>query len=377
MNCLTVTATLTSTAYLSLTNTNAYFLESRDFITGRVLLGAAAWACINQGQDANSDDFQSRFVAGGVSWGDLHPITEATPADTVPLMAPRTAKTCKLHGLAHGLTDTLLNSSDNNICSFNHCGVGLERLSGSFFQSIDGKWHRANPRHQNRTHLSIGFETGTARSGYLFSRDVIEEGQAFRGQIFCENDALGKKLVEQLQALSLSVGGGRSRGYGQIQMSVTPCEMPKLPRETIAAQSRQIQSLLNESSADTNYFTLTATSPWFLHQPDGAHARTLTSTALAQAMGLDATQITIRKGDVRSEYRTGWDGKAGLPTESRHLVSAGSTFLCSITGVDEDQFYRSLAHIHSKGIGAEQVQGFGRVIINHPMHFIQEMNNGN
>src|SRR4051812_3383348 len=101
---LNVTATLRSPVHLGARNTAANFLAGLGYIPGRALLGAAAWACIDRGDAPEALEFSTRFVSGEVSWGDLRlvPLDETgMPITGLPIVAPRTAETCKLFGLRH------------------------------------------------------------------------------------------------------------------------------------------------------------------------------------------------------------------------------------------------------------------------------------
>lgn len=379
MIALTITATLGSSVQLGAKNTAATFLSGLDFIPGRTLLGAAAWAWIDQGGNPESQDFKERFLSNDVSWGDLLPVPKSDtghPVDGLPMVTPRTAMTCKLFGLRHGHQDTLLAKPDDLECSHiidnQPCGVGLRRLDRVLVMDDQGARKYARPHKQHRTHLAIAFETGAARTGYLYSREVLQEGQVFRGRMHCTNPTVASMLRAELEEkLRLSVGSGRSRGYGQLQIQVKQDELPVLTEEELTLTSDQIatQRKLATGGQNVRYFTLTAGSSWFLRESDGSHARSLSKTRLARILDVADRQVEILTGEVRSETRSGWDGAAGLPIESRHLILAGSTFLCSITELRDADLSEKLNRLIGCGIGGGRTEGLGRVLVNHPLHF--------
>lgn len=372
MTSLTITATLLSAVHLGAKNTAAYFLSGLNYIPGRTLLGAVAWAWIDEGGDPEGPAFKERFLSNEVSWGDLLPV----PIDTdtggfkagVPCVPPRTTMSCKLFGTRHDLVDTLLGKSTSG-CSYSidgkHCGAGLKRLD-----------RLVVPNKQHRTQLVIAFETGAARSGYLYSREVLQEGQVFRGRLTCTDPAFAEVLREDLQRLSLSVGSGRSRGFGQLALEVTEETEPGVTADKFVDDSNQISERRN-SAADgqkVRYFTLTAGSPWCLRNSDGSHASSLSESQLAKLLGVPASQLKLWAGEVRAETRSGWDGKAGLPIEIRNLIAAGSTFLCSVSDGNDEALAAMLHTLQCHGIGSHRNEGLGRVIVNHPLHLNTEAN---
>jgi len=291
------------------------------------------------------------------------------------MITPRTAMTCKLFGLRHGHRDMLLEKPDDLECPHiidnKPCGVGLRRLDRVLVMDNQGGREYARPHKQHRTHLAIAFETGAARAGYLYSREVLQEGQVFRGRIHCTDPNVASILCAELEEkLRLSVGSGRSRGYGQLQIQVKQDELPVLTEAELTLTSDQIVTQRKlATGGHARYFTLTAGSPWFLRESDGSHARSLSKARLARILDVAGSQVEILTGEVRSETRSGWDGAAGLPIESRHLILAGSTFLCSVTELSAADLAEKLNRLIGCGIGGYRTEGLGRVLVNHPLHF--------
>ncbi|WP_437876885.1 hypothetical protein [Sorangium sp. So ce513] len=363
---LSLAVTLRSPVHLGAKSTAGNFLAGLNYIPGRSLLGAVAWAWIDAGGDPGSPEFALRFVSGAVSWGDLHPVpvNEETrvAVDSEPLVVPRTVKVCKLMGLGHGLVDTLITTPPPDGCPV--CSVGLDRLDGVLACGEDGRWLSPALQRRHRAHVAVAFATGTARTGDLYSREVLEEGQIFRGQVHCSDEPTARMILDELPRLRLAIGGARSRGFGQVEVQVKRATAPTL--EGLRPRSERVA----QSPADVWYFTLTAASPWCVREGDGAHARSLTPRRLARELGVDESNALIVRGDARSESRPGWDGAAGLPTEVRRVITAGSTFLCAVRGLDGPTLHGRLLRLVGRGIGEHRVEGLGRVTVNHPLHFI-------
>ncbi|MCG8424902.1 MAG: hypothetical protein MJE77_44015 [Proteobacteria bacterium] len=384
MIALTVTATLRAPVHLGAKNTGAYFMNSLRFIPGRSLLGAAAWACLDRGDDPAEPTFQRRFISGDVSWGDLLPVPLEShgggPLDAMPMLAPRTAKTCKLFGLDHGCADTLLSvGGHGGECTRDvgsgQCGAGLKRMDGVVAVSGANELRAVRrPALGYRTHLAVGFETGSARHGYLYSREVLQEGQVFRGQIKCCNADAADELRADLQELPLAVGQGRSRGYGLLEIDVqldpaAPLTVDEITRCSDSLAERYEGARYGDQArSGARYFTLTAASAWCVRTPDGGYHRALSSARLAQLLDVDPSTIDVVAGDMRAETRSGWDGAAGLPIEVRHFIVAGSTLLCRTTGLADQDLVTRLGEILSRGIGDHRLEGLGRVVVNHPLH---------
>jgi hypothetical protein len=170
---LTVTATLRSPIHIGAKNTAANFLAGLDYIPGRTLLGAAAWAWIDEGGNPEAPEFAHRFVSGAVCWGDLYPVpidpNTGVAMDGVPTIVPRTVKVCKLFPLDHGEVDSLISTDTSHECRYMidgvRCGIGLARREGTVVPQGDGGFRHAELRRQHRAHVAIGFDTwyGQAR----------------------------------------------------------------------------------------------------------------------------------------------------------------------------------------------------------------------
>lgn len=381
MTTLTVTATLRSPAHLGMRNTSAYFVPSFRHVPGRVLLGAMAWAWIDSGKDPDNEHFSRLFLSGATSWGDLLPVPETADGRSVvvemPLVAPSTLMACKLSGLRHSAVDSILRTAPLDSCAHKTegrvCGAGLKRLDG-VGAWVGETWLPSKAIRAQRTHLAIGIDTGTARPGYLYSREVLQEGQVFRGEVRCSDETAATTLAAEIQQLPLSIGSGRSRGYGKMEVAVEMAGRPSMSIEWIGRCADQLGTLARDELRDgvpegARLFTLTAASSWALREPCGGYARTLRNERLAAALGVDAASVQIVAAHPRSETGSGWDGAAGLPTEVRHVVAAGSTFLCAVSGLDDRELCPRLDALLDRGIGGQRLDGFGRIILNHPLHF--------
>jgi len=120
-------------------------------------------------------------------------------------------------------------------------------------------------------------------------------------------------------------------------------------------------------------FALTAASPWLFRGKDGGYERTLEAARLAAALELEPNdtpledRILFHARQVRSGHRASWDAAAGLPLELRHLIAAGSTFLCEVRDCNAIDLANRLSRLIRRGIGGQRVEGLGRITVNHPI----------
>lgn len=96
--------------------------------------------------------------------------------------------------------------------------------------SDDGQWYGT---YQVRHGVSIDRDTETAADGRLYTTEAVPAGTRFHCEIIIENgsDADQGLVLLGLRAFEkklVTLGGGSSRGLGQVQLTITDCqEIPK------------------------------------------------------------------------------------------------------------------------------------------------------
>lgn len=96
--------------------------------------------------------------------------------------------------------------------------------------SDDGQWYGT---YQVRHGVSIDRDTETAADGRLYTTEAVPAGTRFHCEIIVENgsDADQGLVLLGLRAFEkklVTLGGGSSRGLGQVQLTITDCqEIPK------------------------------------------------------------------------------------------------------------------------------------------------------
>ena len=103
------------------------------------------------------------------------------------------------------------------------CGSPIEQFSGAYGIKGD-KYEKFQSRRTVITRTALNEHTLTAKEGSLFSTELIlppseTEGLAFHGRIFVSDSKLEEAVSDCLENLSLTIGGERTYGYGQVEVT--------------------------------------------------------------------------------------------------------------------------------------------------------------
>jgi len=201
-------------------------VDTLDYIPGSAFRGAIAEKLGKElGYDAPI--FSEMFLNGRVKVGNLYPLKDG---QGFPI--PKSARTCKyLKGFhPHGVTDFLLLAveyklTENASAFLKGCPVCEAPLAAfdGFYLRI-GK--RIQPTKRLITRTAIDDRTLTAREGFLYSIETIEEDQEFYGildadsVLVIENGELrcGDTTILRKGEI-LWVGLGKTRGFGNVEIT--------------------------------------------------------------------------------------------------------------------------------------------------------------
>lgn len=351
-------------------------------VPGRTLRGALAQQY--QKKHGHDADFDAMFLALGSRFGPLAPLGHERERNTVAWPLPLTARTCKQHAgfkstpWAHGVRDLLfelmLDTTPADYDQCPECGAKLIPYQG--YANQGGKDYRAVESSKRlATMTAIDSRRETAATAQLFSREVIEERQVFRGTITLADPALEAKLIEMLAATSeLRLGGSRAR-FGRVRVAAA---------EVVADDQWRPPDARGDMATRLARFHQRAQAK----QLDGGHQTVFALSLLSDAIVRDAylrpsahitPQYLGRYLDPRLAAATplgafaqtravdGWNAAHGLPRDTELVISTGSTFVFGTTlGVAE--LAPTLAALEAAGLGELGPEGFGRVLVNHPFH---------
>jgi len=379
--------------------------QSQDFIPGSALRGALAAALLQAGEPDDSALFKTLFTADKVCYGNLYPTAAIAVTPSWPL--PATAWSCKIQEgfwtdptvefaaeAPHGTLDTLAAQLDGSAwrqhdrCTRPRCGSPREPLAGYYALNEHGAYLR--PRHSRRliTRTAMDGRWGTARSGFLYTVEAVEEAQPFVGFVKAD-DAAAPQVADALQHIrdagGLRIGMGRSRGLGHVtlrEIEPTPegshlgFEQPCAERWRSGALERRLPDLETDRFA----FAITFYSDAILLDDYGRYQNALNDAALKRVVryagnppdGLAGWPQSLRyewgatgiHPVVNWRFAPGW----GKRTAEELAVDRGSVFVFSALYSEEAAVAALAARLEVTGIGRRRAEGFGQIVIGHPWH---------
>lgn len=368
---------------------------SESFASGSTLRGAIGFALAEQLEDPDNDAaFQALVHAEtGARFGFLYPAThEAAPlaagvdARLGLASAPRaepwpaTARSCKRDGPAHGVRDVLLARIGASLlgpdhgeaaaklerdheerCPVDGCGAPLSGAKGT-------RSHWGAPATRTVTRVSMNRARDSARDGALFSHELLEAGVELRGVIDGIPKASRARLAEALAA-PLSLGRGRSMGWGRIEVSDVrrPTELPGLAKRAKAFRAKletYLASIGLARELAAKLVPITTLSPWvFDDSEDEEHP------GEGELLGAFPEGSTVHLR-LRRFTRVGrWEQRGPGQIPPRTAIAPGAVFVVAVPeGADPRESSKELERLEREGVGQWTRMGFGAVRAFDPFH---------
>lgn len=395
---------------------------SQDHIPGSTLRGALAGALLRLGWTGQSSDFQALFERDAVRYGNLYPTTNA---GEVSWPIPLTARSCKRYpGFRpnkqpdkhsnHGVVDSLRAQLSEAAWQPNYCcgerpwdrptgkacDAELDEFGGYYVRTEDGVLLK--PEHGRRliTRTAIDGRFGSARQGALYTVEAVEEGEHFIGYLHVMDD-VASLLCDALDRIgathTLRMGMGRSRGFGQVDLSydVYPAaeSTPHLGVEVPFARRWRTPDLTKElrhwAEEERFPFVLTLYANAILPDDYGRYQTALTQGAwqrIVRYAGAPPSSMSRWPTSVRVEewratsveavhtwrFAPGWR----KPAADELAVRRGSVFLLSARHEEEEEVALLLQRLEETGMGQRRSEGFGQFMVGHPWHTEMERKDG-
>ena len=356
MKSISISITTKSPLLLSQEPPAHNLIKTLDFIPGNTIRGLLAQQYLSKGGEAENSDFVRLFLSGETRFG----FSRINGCQTIPL----SARSCKYNDgfkndQGHGVIDVLLSDKEKR-CEKQGCNLPVDYFEG-FWNPATCTKQRVRKRLITRT--AINPVLGSASMGQLYSQQVIEEEQVFRGIIEVPED-----LADALERLFPSdyfiarIGTGRSRGQGWVEVR----------REAFSRPSWGTAKERFKRFKD-GVLVVTLLSDAIFHDK---YLRDCTAPDISQLKSLD---MDIKPNDwesgpsrafASSRMVFGFDGiPLQLPRVPRVAVAAGSVFFFKAKDGREP------AIPDSDGIGwigDNSMEGFGQAILWHPFHLDPE-----
>ena len=376
-----IVLTLQLRAPLALHRTRAsmQYTGTLDYIPGTALRGALAEAYLAK-HGAPDDTFHVLFLSNIVQYGDLWPSKEGKKT----MLLPVTARACKRYGLKHpksfwdALLDVWTDSGDEKKCS--ECGEPLDRVSG-YLCSLKPV-EMLSLRFRLRVSTAIERGTRTVAREMLFAQYTLTgrlgtgdgDPLLFQGTVRLVDPDLRDKLRSLFPpGTILFLGSGRSRGLGQVEIqswAEAPAAEPLLERWHAFNEAVQRAG----GSHGVRYFSLTLLSHLVLRDN---LLRPVLGEITPQHFGLPEGVTWVRYPGSDRPVRflsaitvPGWNAALGLPKPDTVALARGSVLLGQCDAREEQDVLDCLRRIEIEGVGERLNEGFGRVAVCHPIHYM-------
>lgn len=329
-------------------------IKTLDLIPGNTICGLLAHQYLSKGGQDKDDDFTRLFLSRETRFG----FARIEGCQTIPL----SARSCKYNdGFkndqgGHGVIDVLLSDKEKR-CEEQGCNLPVDYFEG-FWNPATCRKQRINKRIITRT--AIDSVLGSVSMGQLYSQQVIEEEQTFRGIIEVPKDlagTLGKLFNEDFTA---RIGTGRSRGQGWVDVKQESFSLPSwgTARERFDRFKKKVLvvTLLSDAIFHDKYLRdCTA--------PDISHLKSMDIKP-------DDWKSRPSKAFASSRMVFGFDGiPLQLPRVPRLAVTAGSVFRFEAKNGKEP----AIPGGDGIGwIGDNKSEGFGQAVLWHPFHLDPE-----
>lgn len=353
------------------TRASVQYVGTLDSIPGTALRGALAEAYLAE-HGGPDDTFRALFLSDQVQYGDLWPSLEGKQTT----LLPATAQACKRHGLKHrsSLRDALLDawvaSDDDKKCP--ECSESLDRMSGYLCRLAPVE--PLTPRSRLRVSTAIERGTGTVAREMLFTQHTLNGQFLFQGVLRVSDPTLQDELARLLQpAVPLFLGAGRSRGLGEVEVkSWTPAPAP----EPLVERWSQFNKVAQRAGGDaaTCYFSLTLLSHLALRDE---LLRPVLGEITPQHFGLPEGVMWVHYPGsdqpllfLSAITVPGWNAALGLPKPDTVALRRGSVLLGQCDAGHEQVVMNCLQQIEAEGVGERRNEGFGRVAVCYPIHYM-------
>lgn len=367
-----VRVTLRSPASIGVPVVHPDLRETRMELPGAALRGAIGFALAEVLESPNQDEpFQELVAESGAHFGFLHPVDDEDRAKGPSAPLPITTVACKQSGRAHGTADTLMDRLATALVTQVSQVDRVEELALSECPSCHqplrtlGGWRRRSSPVSTRTVTRVSMDRAhaSAREKHLFSQVLLEAGTMFEG-VISQVPTRGKDRLARALTLPLSIGRGKSSGWGLVQIEVLPpIEVAPLEQRA-SAFDLALQAHLERARLPTHragqLVPITLLAPLLTDSEDDGEAMFL------KALEAEGCLFKAR----RFSREGGWDQR-GRGMQPALATSAGGVFVIDL---GPQRTWRSvhtqIERLEQRGIGDRRHQGYGQVVAFDPM-FLQ------
>lgn len=362
-------------------------IEAVQYIRGGLLRGAVANAwLLDPDSNETGDDFNTLFLSE-----DAGIFRNCYPG---PHVLPATAVGCKdFRGFiksdddntgTHGIFDTLIErlvaeKTDwiyHPSCSY--CEKGRVESQSGFYTKSNGKDEENKVNTRLLTRVAINRKRRVSADELLYSLNAIDpltvngENIIFYGSARVPS-SLVNKVANTLQNDIQRLGGGTSRGLGQVRIKVENRDNTDTLSQRISDFNNHLQAVFDTYSSlpnvevdalESTYFSIALQSDAILTE-NWQRSMTLTAEMLQEVAGCQI-DVELIRSFASYDYVSGWNAKWGLPKEVDLVTRAGSVFVFRTS--DIEKWIPALRTLEKNGVGNRSEEGFGQILICDPFH---------
>lgn len=359
--------------------------NSLAYIPGSTLRGALASAYLRTGGSAEDSQFKAFFIDTAPAIPNLIPTDSKS---NLPSLLPFTAVSCKrnpgfAHEGKHGVSDTLSVLASSRLtgeqaaqglwsCSADSCDEELKPING-FWNGDYSAPKRCEPSMSYNRFTGIDRLTRTVAQSILFSsrsiddlyqQEEIDTASKYQRQCFSGVTSMDAETLATLRLLAqgtLFVGADKTRGYGEIKLSI---EEVATCQTDYDGWNLAFREKLQLNDPPGYYFSVSFSSHAIL-------VDRFLRPSLDLELGIDQVELVMKvaKGVTVRGWQTAW----GLSKPDENGVKMGSVYLFRYTGDDLHMLKQRLELILREGVGLRREEGFGMVKIDDKLHTIKEV----
>jgi len=392
--------------------------ETVQSIPGTTLRGALAAVYLQQRGDAD-ETFRRLFMDESQC--------RVGPLDPAPQLYPLTMTACKRHPTDHAKLDQLayrvaLHLTHGDVgqeiherfrhCGHPECGADMKAHVGFWDSGTEAPNDVDLDKKHVAAHVGIDRTTVTAADGMFYTLEALAPGAAgddtdLVGWIQASDAAIQtlRDVLDEEQNV-VYLGHHRTRGYGRVRLSLVDEPLSEEAEDesqrwgewsdamlSFAERYRDVsgtgfapgtpefnpdRDILFAVSLPTgailvDHFlrytnNLAAMVPWLPPLPNPAKLFPIDerpSTSLGEDSVLRCVAAVTNQQLLR-----GWNAAHGLPRQDEWMVARGSVYVYWFRGSPEQREHlsESLRQLANDGFGLRRNEGFGRIVINDPIH---------
>ena len=382
MKRLSVSLTAKSPFSISASRAGGNVQKTLDFVTGTSIRGVFAKLWIeSKGLD---DDFMDIFTSGKVSFSNFYIKGANYIKGAKPI--PMSAYACKYYSGflgdkdRHGAVDILLPLTREKVsqkkvpdkiqrCQFLEdsvpCRAPMKKLRGYYVVNLsDNSLNTITVDRRLVYRTAISHVSETALENALYSLEVVEKGQTFKGEIFFSEDSLFNAFTSFIKGHeSILIGADKSSGLGRFDI-LSIAETEGAQEDGIRSRIEEFNRKLDIKNGKT-YFSITLQSDAIITDKYMRHKSFLE----AEDINVSHAESVLGLAEMRTVQ--GWNALTRLPREDVWAIEKGSLFVFEVDDIDSAM--ESLLKLEASGIGRRRGEGFGRVSVCDSFHLAEDM----